>query len=335
MLASGRGAWVALLGVALLPGLGRAEALRPFRIAAVAPEGTAFVKACAEPFSAALQQRSAGKLRARTILGATLGDESSQLALLRKGSIDGVGSTLATLAEVVPELHAFDLPYLLDGDASVDRLLGSRAVRDALTRLLARADLVFLGLIDIGTRNMAGKRPLRSPDDLRGVDVRSQESKLHLEMWRLLGARARGIPVTETLTFLEIGRIQALDQFPAFFFATSWYQHFSHYTLTRHIHQLGAFVASAPRLKAYPAGTQKQLAEAWRHIEAGCTTAVRAENAEVVQALGRERVTVVELTEAEREEYRRRMAPVKDYFRKTTSADGRKLLQHIEAALGR
>lgn len=333
-----RGASCLLVG-ALVNGVAKSAwgepGLPPIRAAAVAPEGTAFARSCAEPFAAAATRRSQGRLRVRPVLGAVLGDEASQLALLRRGGIEVAGSTVATLAEVVPELHAFDLPYLMNDDDAVDRVLGAAPVRDALRRLLDRAGLVLIGLLDVGARHMAGKRPLRHPDDIRGLDVRSQESRLHLEMWRLLGAKARGIPVTETLTFLDVGRIQALDQFPSFLFATSWYQHFSHYTLTGHVHQLGAIVANANRLGAYPAGTRRLLGDAWGEVEGPCTRAVREENAEVLQALGRERVTVVALTTAERDEYRRRLAPARDYYRKTSSADGRRLLELLEAAIER
>jgi TRAP-type C4-dicarboxylate transport system substrate-binding protein len=308
------------------------ENLPEFRVGSIAPEGTAWVTDCIAPIREALEKAEPGRVRTRFAYGAMLGDERTQLELVQRGRLSAYTGGLGALATLVPELNAFLLPFLFDSEEEVDAVLRSPALEDA--RKIARGHgFELVGMAEVGWRSFGGKQAFRRPADFAGVAARSQDTPIQLEMWRRLGARPKLLQVTEVLSALEAGLVQAVEQSPIFLFSTSWYHHTPQYTMTRHMYEPGIFVVSRKLLAGYPASVERALRGFRPVIEGRCTKSVRLEGKSVLRELAREGVTLVELTAEERGELRTRLMPVREVFRKTTTAAGRGLLTKIEAAL--
>jgi TRAP-type C4-dicarboxylate transport system substrate-binding protein len=326
------GAWVLGVVVALAPAWGSAAEPITLRLGAPAPEGTAWVSDCFEPLIKRVGGLTAGRARIKPYWGAVLGDERTVLGLLQKDRVELWAGSAGALASVVPELDALELPFLFRNDDEVDAVLRSPA-RAEIKALLGRAGLLPVIFTEVGWRSFAGKRPYRSPADLKGVAVRSQESPFHLEMWRLLEAIPRELPITEVMAALETGTVSALDQSPVLLFATSWYRHTPYYTRSRHIYQPALAVVRAERLRELAPWLARALTTAGDEVEHGCFQGLRRQAREIEAHLAKEAVEVVELTAAEREVFRKRLQPTWDTFRQRTTPAGRKLLKVIEAAL--
>lgn len=301
------------------------------RLGTIAPEGTAWIGACFEPFGRHLAKVTNDKVRLKSFVGATLGDEATHIKLMQLGELHAYGGSLGALARAVPELDAFELPYLFESEAEVDAVYASPAGAEA-RRIARDAGFEIALLAEVGWRHFAGRKPLRTAADFTGLPARSQESPLHVEMWRQLGTRPQPLPVTSTLAALETGAVQLLDQSPIFLFATSWYRQTPFYSLSHHIYQPGILVLSRKLLASQPPAVQRTLGAFRAATEAECLAAIRAEGRSVLDHLRRE-LKVVELTAAERAALRERMAPVHALFRKTTTPAGRALLDRIQAAL--
>ncbi len=306
-----------------------ARAGETVRVGSIAPEGTAWAGPdCIGAGVRVMERASKRPGRVRTILGAALGDEFSQLERVKKGTLEAYAGGLVSLTRFVPELAALALPFLYEDDAEVDAVMASTAGEQA--RTLARAaGFEIIMLTEVGWRGFGGKRPLRAPADFQGLQVRSSESAEQLEMWKLLGARPRPLPVTETISALETRVVDGFDQTAVFMFAASWHQHAPYYVLSRHLYEPGIYVMSRSamsRLGLKP--------EAFRDLEAACTRAVRAEGRAVVSELARSGTTVLALSTEERRALAERVAaPMRAYFRKQTTPAGRRLLDAVEHAL--
>lgn len=305
------------------------------RLAAPAPEGTAWVTDCFEPYIKRVVAATGGRARFKPYWGATLGDEAAMLRLLLEEKVEIWAGSFGSLAARVPELHALELPFLFGSDAEVDAVLRASPARAEIQALLRKAGLVPLIFTEVGWRSFAGKQAFRTPADLRGVVVRSQDTPLHLEMWRRLEARPRVLGITELMTAFESGSVTALDQSPVLLFATSWYRHTPVYTRSRHIYQPALAVARLAYLDGLPGAVARALARSGADVEPGCFDGLRRQAREVEAYLEKERVQVVDLTAAERAGFERHLRPVWEAFRKKTSPAGRRLLGAIEAALAK
>ena len=89
--------------------------------------------------------------------------------------------------------------------------------------------------------------------------MRSQESLVHLETYRALGALPQPIAVTEVLPALQTGVVDGFDNTPLYTFAASWHLAIKHFTLSEHIYQPGAVLVSKKEFDKLPADLQKVL----------------------------------------------------------------------------
>ncbi len=317
------------LGVLAVASPARAEGPQLVRIGSIAPEGTSWTgNDCLGGAARILEQAGAGKLRVRPIYGASLGDEQSQIDRVQKGKLEVYGGGLVALTRFVPELAALALPFLYDSDEEVDAVLSS-PVADQARAIARAAGFEVILFSEVGWRGFGSKRPLRKAGDFEGLPVRSSESAEQLEMWRLLGARPRPLPVTETLPALETRVVEGFDQTPVFMFGASWHTHAPHYTISHHLYEPAIFVAAKGKLQSLGIRT-----EAFKSLGPRCTAAVRAEGKTVLEELRRTGAQVLTLSADERRALAERVGgPVRAYFRKHTTAAGRKLLDAIERVL--
>lgn len=208
------------------------------KLATIAPEGTPWADQVAA-YKAKVEGAAKGRLRIKAFLGAALGDENQTVGECRRGAIAIWGGTTAALATSVPEISVLELPFLLSGPEEADRLLDRVLLEDLRARLLARGFVLVLWS-ENGFRSFGTKwAPIKSPADLKGHKMRSQESLVHLSTYRALGALPQPIAVTEVLPALQTGVVDGFDNTPLYTFAASWHLAIKHFTLSEHIYQPG------------------------------------------------------------------------------------------------
>jgi tripartite ATP-independent transporter DctP family solute receptor len=213
------------------------------KLATVAPDGTPWAEQL-KTFKTRVESGTAGRLKIKSFMGGALGDENSTASECKRGAIQIWGGSTGALATVVPELALFEMPYLFRTEAEADHVLDQVLYED-MKQLLSKKGLTLLFWAENGYRSFGSNfGPIQTPAQIKGKKMRSQESDLHLEMYRALGASPVPIAVTEVISALQTGVVDGFDQTPLFTFAASWHQGIKHYSLTEAIYQPGIVVAN-------------------------------------------------------------------------------------------
>jgi tripartite ATP-independent transporter DctP family solute receptor len=112
------------------------------------------------------------------------------------------------LSAWVPEGQVFDLPYLVQTrDQGLALLTGSIGDwwRETLRQ---RTGVRSLGFVDYGFRQVYNKtRPIKTPDDLKGLKLRVLENPTYIATYRTLGVKATPMAYGEVYTALQQGVI--------------------------------------------------------------------------------------------------------------------------------
>lgn len=164
-----------------------------------------------------LEERSSGSMSLALYPSEQLGSERECLELLQIGSLDMTKVSAAVLENFAPAYRVLSAPYLfrdeahrvavLDGDVGRELLLSSESMR-----------LRGLGFYDAGSRSFyTRERPIRSPRDLVGLKIRTQESPSALALVRALGGAAAPIAWGELYTALEQGVVDGAENNPPSF----------------------------------------------------------------------------------------------------------------------
>lgn len=110
------------------------------------------------------------------------------LTMVEDGRLDGCYFASSYLASRVPSLAVFDLPFAAtDRGRDYAKLDGEFGVRLAAD-VAARTGYRVLGYWDNGFRHISNHlRPIRHPNDCRGLRLRTLDNTLHQEIFAALG----------------------------------------------------------------------------------------------------------------------------------------------------
>lgn len=223
------------------PVVAQAEGEPTLRIATVAPPGTPWSELL-KKFRSSVEKESEGKLKVKVFLGGSKGDEQSAVRQVYKGSIEAAGVSTGAISTMVDAVDCLELPYLFDSPEEADKVLD--AVRGELDTLLATKGLKLIMYSENGYRSFGGKKFFKTPGDLKAVKMRSQESAVHVETYRALGASPVPISVGEVQSSLQTNVVDGFDNTPLFTQAAGWNQAVTHFTVSEHIYQPALIVVN-------------------------------------------------------------------------------------------
>lgn len=186
------------LALTLLAGCSawKEEPVRQLKFSVVSGLDRSFYKAAVR-FADLVKERSHGKILVSVYPNAQLagGSQDKELEMLREGQIDFVYASNLLYGNLDRKFSTYSLPGLFSGDAAVDRFLAGPAGRDLLA-MTRNYGIEGLALGENGFRQITNsRRPIRTPDDLRGLRIRVA-SAASVPVYRALGAE----PVVMTRT---------------------------------------------------------------------------------------------------------------------------------------
>lgn len=172
------------------------------------------VQAAALAFKEYVERETGNQIQVNISPGAALGNTASLQEMTMKGEIEATAShTEGTIAIVYPNIQVISIPYLFD---SVDQALevfrgefGNRLYED----MRKKTGLRVIGIWDNGGfRNFSNnKRPIRTPEDMKGLKIRTMDIPAHMELVRSLGAQPTPISWKELYTALQTGVVDGQE----------------------------------------------------------------------------------------------------------------------------
>jgi TRAP-type C4-dicarboxylate transport system substrate-binding protein len=158
--------------------------------------------------------------------------------------------------------------------------------------------------------------------------MRSQESEVHLAMYKALGVQAESIPVPEVLGALKTGMVDGFDNTPLFSSATGWYEGIDHYNVSQAIYQPAVIIYSLKFVESMPEDLQKILIGNPVEEMTWGRKAVREMREPLLQIFRDEGITVYELTEEEKAAFKKLLIPMHKDFENIV---GKELLDKVYA----
>jgi tripartite ATP-independent transporter DctP family solute receptor len=184
-------------------------------------------------FTELVAQRTNNRIRMRTFHSAQLGQQDEAIQQMRIGSIDFAEFNMSGLNNIVPSTQVFTLPFIFR-DVAHQHTVVDGPIGDAVGEDLAKAGFVVLAWYDAGARSMYARRPIRTPEDMRGLKVRVQTSDLWIDIMRALGANATPLPFGEVYTSLQSGVIDAAENNWPSYESTRHFEVARYFTTTEH-----------------------------------------------------------------------------------------------------
>lgn len=209
-------------------------------------------------FQALVHERAGGRIRVEVHPDSSLWGDDDEIEALRLGAVEMLAPSLSKFGMAgVPAFEVFDLPYLFSDLDGVRRVTRGPVGRELLQRV-ARQQMLGLGYLDNGFKQMSAKRPVQQPTDLRGLRVRIQAPGVLEAQMRAWGAQPKVLPFGETLRALASGVVDAAENPLSNFLTQGLAPWQPHVALTDHGY-LGYAVVANPRFWASLAAPDRAL----------------------------------------------------------------------------
>jgi len=198
-------------GVALFAIGGRASAKETrMRFAHPHPEVDSW-HIVANQFAERIKNDTNGEYVVEVFGNGMLGSDQQTIGAVRGGTIDFGITGNPFFTGLAPKLNVLDLPFLFDSRAHVGRVMDGE-IGNSLRAELESSDLKAIATWDIGWRNLTNnRRAVATPDDLKGLKIRTTPNPAHIKAFQLLGAVPTPMAFTELFTALETGTVDGQE----------------------------------------------------------------------------------------------------------------------------
>lgn len=169
------------------------------------PEGQAF-----ELFKADLEKRSDGAFKVEIYDSSKFGNFDAVVQGLQMGVLQMGADAPNNFSVFNPRLMMFDMPWIIPDYKSSD-LITDGPLGQELSKSLERNNIMNLGYIEIGFRNIFSSKPVRTLEDAKGLKIRATASKAHIAILKALGMNPTPVAWGEVYTTLQQKTVDAID----------------------------------------------------------------------------------------------------------------------------
>jgi TRAP-type transport system periplasmic protein len=207
------------------------------------------------------EERSGGRIAITIATGGALGNQEENIESLQSGTLDiaGIETPIVTLE---PLLGVLALPYMFRDRAHVDAVLNGE-VGNEIRGMLRTHGVEVLGFYEAGFRHITNNvRPINSPEDLRGIRMRTPGSRQRIEIFTAWGADAAPLPYPELYAALQTGAFDGQENPLVEVKSSRFYEVQRYLSLTNHLYQSGYILMGGDSFARLPDDLKAVMIEA-------------------------------------------------------------------------
>ncbi|MBV1787854.1 TRAP transporter substrate-binding protein [Marinobacterium sp. D7] len=237
------------------------------------------------------------------------GDDKVLEAMLL-GDVQMAAPSLSKFQKYTPALQIFDLPFLFNDMAAVDRFQQSETGQELLNSLQSKG-YVGLGYLHNGMKQLSANEPLRVPADANGKKFRIQTSDVLAAQFEAVGGVPLKKPFSEVFTLMQTKAIDGSENPWTNIYSKKFHEVQSYITETDHGVLDYMVVTSAEFWNGLDDDIRGEVKKALDEaIAYGNEEAAKLAADARQKVIDSGRTEVIQITEAEREQWIEAMKPV-------------------------
>lgn len=248
-------------------------------------------------FKELVEKNSGGRIEVKIYPNEQLGKEKDLVTSIQTGTADmGIfGETLTTFGADKTIFMA--TPYLLRDAAHLHKVAGGEIGREIEAQVLEKAKLRVLGYMERGPRELTSSRPVKTPDDLKGMKIRLPNVPIFLAAWEALGAKPIPMAFSEVFTSLQQGTIEGQENPYALIASAHFYEVQKYLNKTSHVRGWIYVCIGEKRFASLPDDLKKVVLDAGKEMQAYENKLFLEEEGKLEKLL-KEKMTFVDVDQA-------------------------------------
>jgi tripartite ATP-independent transporter DctP family solute receptor len=195
-------------------------------------------------FGDLLKTCTKGEITVNVADSASMGDDVELLTSTSAGVIQLTANSQGATGQIIPEINAIGLPFLFDDAPTAWRVLDGD-IGEMLDEKAQNAGLKILGFWDNGIRHISHlSKFIKSPEDLKGVKIRTPPDDMTLAIFKALGANPAPLAWSELPSALQSGVFEAQENPLSNIYSSKIHEITPYITLTAHKYEAAPFIAN-------------------------------------------------------------------------------------------
>jgi tripartite ATP-independent transporter DctP family solute receptor len=287
-----------IAAAASLTGHGAVAQQVELKLGHVGEPGSLF-QTSADEYAKRVNAKLAGKVKVVVYGSSQLGGDKEMVQKLKLGTIDmALPSTVMT--SEVDQFGLFELPYIVK-----DRAHMARIEKDVFWPSLApeaeKKGLKVLAVWENGYRHITNnKKPIKVPDDLKGIKLRVPEGKWRVKMFQEYGANPSPMKFSELFTALQTGVMDGQENPFTQIYSAKLQEVQKFLSLSGHVYTPAYLLVGARRYGTLPADVRKVLEDTARETQAFVYATAAKEETEL---LGKLKQSGMQVNEVDKEAF--------------------------------
>lgn len=246
-------------------------------------------------WSKAVEEKTKGGLKIEVFHSAQLGVEEDIIEQIRQGANIGQNTDSARMGNYVSGIAIMNGPYFAETLEEVAKIKESPTVKGWLEDLSAKNGIKVLSFSWVqGYRHFFTNKPIKNPEDLKGLRIRTPPAPIWQESVRALGATPVALPFGEMYPALQQKVIDGVELVYNNIPGGRFYEVLKYVSETGHIMLINFEVISAKFFSSLPPDYQKILVEECDKAGVETSKVIFAKEKEVKKLLIEKGMVVVE-----------------------------------------
>jgi C4-dicarboxylate-binding protein DctP len=269
-----------------------------------------------------------GKVVVEVYPNSQLYKDNEELQALQLGAVQMLAPSLAKFGPLgVKEFEVFDLPFILPNKAAL-RKVTDGPLGKKLMGLLEPKGIVGLAYWDNGFKDMSANKPLRMPEDFRGLKMRIQSSKVLEAQMRALGAIPQVMAFSEVYQALATGVVDGTENPPSNEYTQKMHEVQKYTMLSEHGYVGYAVITNKKFWDGLPADVRAGLTKALAEATAFTNDIAQKENDDALEEIKKSgKSQIIALTPEQKAAWRKALEPV---YTEMVSRVGKDILAEFE-----
>ncbi|HEY7787724.1 MAG TPA: TRAP transporter substrate-binding protein [Casimicrobiaceae bacterium] len=232
----------------------------------VGEPGSLFQKS-ADEFAKRANAKLAGKAKVIVYGSSQLGGDKEMIQKLKLGTLDmALPSTV--MSSEVDIAGIFEMPYIVQDRSHMGRI--EKAVFwPMIEPAIEKKGLKVLAVWENGYRHITNnKRPIKLPDDLKGIKLRVPEGKWRVKMFEAYGANPSPMKFSELFTALQTGVMDGEENPLTQIYSAKLQEVQKYLSMSGHVYTPACLTVGTTHWQSLPADVRKTLEDAAKETQA-------------------------------------------------------------------
>jgi len=252
-----------------------------------------------------------GRVQVEVYANSQLYKDNEEMGALQLGSVQMLAPSLSKFAPLgVKEFEVFDFPYLFNSFDELHKVQQGPVGKGLLAKLETKG-ITGLAFWDNGFKSLSSNRRMVRPEDVKGLKMRIQSSKVLEAQMRALGAIPQVMAFSEVYQALQTGVVDGTENLHSNLYSQKMNEVQKFVTITDHGFVGYAVIANKKFWEALPADIRAQLTQAMAEATKFTNDSALKDNEEAlakVRATGK--TDILTLSDAERLPWKRALVKV-------------------------